>query len=99
MRRRHTASATGTGTMAAAPRPPRSSGGSSRAVSGAPSGILRPRRIWPGCDDAVSVTRGAALPDVFDLLPHRFPFLLVDRITSLDPGRRAEGIKRLTGGE
>ena len=41
----------------------------------------------------------AALPDVFDLLPHRFPFLLVDRITALDPGRRAEGIKRLTGGE
>jgi 3-hydroxyacyl-[acyl-carrier-protein] dehydratase len=40
-----------------------------------------------------------ALPDVFDLLPHRFPFLLVDRITALDPGRRAEGIKRLTGGE
>ena len=47
----------------------------------------------------MSVTRGAALPDVFDLLPHRFPFLLVDRITALEPGRRAEGIKRLTGGE
>jgi 3-hydroxyacyl-[acyl-carrier-protein] dehydratase len=45
------------------------------------------------------VTRDTALPDVFDLLPHRFPFLLVDRITALDPGKRAEGIKRVTGGE
>ena len=41
----------------------------------------------------------SAFPDVLDLLPHRFPFLLVDRITALDPGRRAEGLKRLTGGE
>jgi 3-hydroxymyristoyl/3-hydroxydecanoyl-(acyl carrier protein) dehydratase len=41
----------------------------------------------------------SVLPDVLDLLPHRFPFLLVDRITAIDPGRRAEGIKRLTGGE
>ena len=41
----------------------------------------------------------AALPDVLELLPHRFPFLLIDRVTALDPGRRAEGIKRLTGGE
>ena len=41
----------------------------------------------------------ATLPDIFELLPHRFPFLLVDRITGLDPGRRAEGIKRVTGNE
>jgi 3-hydroxyacyl-[acyl-carrier-protein] dehydratase len=45
------------------------------------------------------VTPAATLPDIADLLPHRFPFLLVDRITALDPARRAEGIKRLTGGE
>ena len=41
----------------------------------------------------------SSLPDIFELLPHRFPFLLVDRITGLDPGRRAEGIKRVTGNE
>ena len=41
----------------------------------------------------------STLPDVLDLLPHRFPFLLVDRITALDPGRRAEGLKRLSGAE
>ena len=39
------------------------------------------------------------LPDVLGLLPHRYPFLLVDRITALEPGRRAEGIKRITSGE
>ena len=31
-----------------------------------------------------------SLPDVLDLLPHRYPILLVDRVTALDPGRRAE---------
>jgi 3-hydroxyacyl-[acyl-carrier-protein] dehydratase len=45
------------------------------------------------------VTSDRALPDVLGLLPHRYPFLLVDRITALEPGRRAEGIKRVTGGE
>jgi 3-hydroxymyristoyl/3-hydroxydecanoyl-(acyl carrier protein) dehydratase len=39
------------------------------------------------------------LPDVETLLPHRHPFLLIDRITALNPGRRAEGIKRVTGDE
>jgi 3-hydroxyacyl-[acyl-carrier-protein] dehydratase len=33
------------------------------------------------------------------LLPHRYPFLLVDRIDVVDPGKRVVGIKRLTGGE
>ena len=33
------------------------------------------------------------------LLPHRFPLLLVDRITSVVPGQRATGIKAVTGNE
>ncbi len=33
------------------------------------------------------------------LLPHRYPFLLVDRIEVAEPGRRVVGTKRLTGGE
>jgi 3-hydroxyacyl-[acyl-carrier-protein] dehydratase len=41
----------------------------------------------------------AELPDVQAILPHRYPFLLVDRITALVPGQRAEGSKRVTGGE
>jgi 3-hydroxymyristoyl/3-hydroxydecanoyl-(acyl carrier protein) dehydratase len=33
------------------------------------------------------------------LLPHRYPFLMVDRIRVIEPGRRAIGSKRVTGGE
>jgi 3-hydroxyacyl-[acyl-carrier-protein] dehydratase len=34
-----------------------------------------------------------------EILPHRFPFLLVDRIIDLDPGIRAVGIKAVTANE
>lgn len=34
-----------------------------------------------------------------DLLPHRYPFLLVDRITDLIPGKQAVGIKNVTVNE
>lgn len=30
------------------------------------------------------------------ILPHRFPFLLVDRIIELEPGKRAVGLKNVT---
>ena len=30
------------------------------------------------------------------VLPHRYPFLLVDRILELDPGKRAVGLKNVT---
>ena len=30
------------------------------------------------------------------ILPHRYPFLLVDRILELDPGKRAVGLKNVT---
>jgi 3-hydroxyacyl-[acyl-carrier-protein] dehydratase len=33
------------------------------------------------------------------LLPHRFPLLLVDRITGVEPGKRATGVKTVTGNE
>lgn len=34
-----------------------------------------------------------------EILPHRYPFLLVDRIVELEPGRRAVGIKNVTANE
>ncbi|MEW6695873.1 MAG: 3-hydroxyacyl-ACP dehydratase FabZ [Bacillota bacterium] len=34
--------------------------------------------------------------DIRCLLPHRWPFLFLDRVTELDPGRRAVGIKNVT---
>jgi 3-hydroxyacyl-[acyl-carrier-protein] dehydratase len=37
--------------------------------------------------------------DIQSILPHRYPFLLVDRIVELEPGKRGVGIKNLTGNE
>jgi len=37
--------------------------------------------------------------DIQDLIPHRYPFLLVDRIDELEPGVRAVGIKNVTQNE
>ena len=36
---------------------------------------------------------------ILQLLPHRYPFLLVDRILGLEDGRRAVGIKNVTFNE
>ncbi len=33
------------------------------------------------------------------ILPHRYPFLLVDRILTLEPGKRAVGLKNITVNE
>jgi len=37
--------------------------------------------------------------DISKILPHRYPFLLVDRITELEPGKRVVGIKNVSGNE
>ncbi len=37
--------------------------------------------------------------EIRDLIPHRYPFLLVDRIEELEPGLRAVGIKNVTQNE
>ena len=37
--------------------------------------------------------------DIMRIIPHRFPFLLVDRIVELEAGRRAVGIKNVSIGE
>ena len=34
-----------------------------------------------------------------EILPHRYPFLLVDRITECDPGKSATGIKCVSANE
>lgn len=41
----------------------------------------------------------APLPSVEELLPHRYPFLLVDRILAIEPGKRAVGVRRVTADE
>ena len=37
--------------------------------------------------------------DVKELLPHRYPFLMVDRLLEVEPGKKAVGIKLLTHNE
>ncbi len=39
------------------------------------------------------------IQDILGVLPHRYPFLLVDRIIHLEPGRRIVGIKNVTMNE
>jgi len=34
--------------------------------------------------------------DIQNILPHRYPFLLVDRITELTPGKYVEGLKNIS---
>ena len=34
--------------------------------------------------------------EIQELLPHRYPFLLVDRVVELEPGVRAVGLKNVT---
>ncbi len=37
--------------------------------------------------------------EIMDILPHRPPFLLVDKIVEIEPGERAVGIKNVTVNE
>jgi len=37
-----------------------------------------------------------AINEILNTLPHRYPFLLVDRVTELQPGEYIKGIKNVT---
>lgn len=37
--------------------------------------------------------------DIKNIIPHRYPFLLVDKITEIDNGKRVTGIKNVTVNE
>jgi 3-hydroxyacyl-[acyl-carrier-protein] dehydratase len=34
--------------------------------------------------------------EIMKILPHRYPFLMVDRVVEMDPGKRIVGIKNVT---
>ena len=36
------------------------------------------------------------IASIMKIMPHRYPFLLVDRITGIEPGRRVTGLKNVT---
>lgn len=39
------------------------------------------------------------LEDIKNILPHRYPFLLLDRVLELEEGKRCKAIKNVTGNE
>ncbi len=39
---------------------------------------------------------GLDVKQIQELLAHRFPFLLVDKVTELEPGKKAVGVKNVT---
>src|SRR5437773_4369153 len=39
------------------------------------------------------------IEQILEILPHRYPFLLVDRILEIEPGKRAVGLKNVTFNE
>jgi 3-hydroxyacyl-[acyl-carrier-protein] dehydratase len=39
------------------------------------------------------------IAEIVNLIPHRYPFLLVDRVLELDPGQRVVGLKNVTMNE
>ena len=39
------------------------------------------------------------ITEIMQLLPHRYPMLLVDRILELEPGKRIVGLKNVTANE
>ena len=47
----------------------------------------------------VTFTLPLEAADIMRILPHRYPFLLVDRVVELEPGKRAVGIKMVTANE
>ncbi|HEV2348651.1 MAG TPA: 3-hydroxyacyl-ACP dehydratase FabZ [Terriglobia bacterium] len=45
------------------------------------------------------ITPVLGIIEIMRILPHRYPFLLVDRITELDPEKRVVGLKNVTMNE
>eukprot|EP00920_Eleutheroschizon_duboscqi_P027530 GHVT01067491.1.p3 GENE.GHVT01067491.1~~GHVT01067491.1.p3 ORF type:complete len:246 (+),score=19.95 GHVT01067491.1:9511-10248(+) len=59
---------------------------------------------WKGAQMTSALTKNAALKEfdieaIKQILPHRFPFLLVDKVLEFEPGVRAVGIKQVTSNE
>jgi 3-hydroxyacyl-[acyl-carrier-protein] dehydratase len=59
----------------------------------------------PMTDDAAATGTAVdlALPleaaDIMRIIPHRYPFLLIDRVVELEPGKRVVAIKSVTANE
>lgn len=50
-------------------------------------------------NEAVTALESVDIMEILELLPHRYPFLMVDRIIAIDGDRSAVGIKNVTANE
>jgi 3-hydroxyacyl-[acyl-carrier-protein] dehydratase len=50
-------------------------------------------------DSPPALTLPLEAADIMRIIPHRYPFLMVDRIVELEPGKRVVGIKQVTANE
>ena len=81
----------------AAPRVPEARGacsGGSRAALERLAALEKQLRSWDR-RERVEIR----IDEILKILPHRYPFLLVDRILELEPGKRVVGIKNVTFNE
>ena len=46
-----------------------------------------------------AASTGLGIRDILRILPHRYPFLLVDRVLEVEPGKRVVGLKNVTFNE
>jgi 3-hydroxyacyl-[acyl-carrier-protein] dehydratase len=44
----------------------------------------------------VEIPENIDINEILRLLPHRYPFVMVDRITSVTPGKKVDGLKNVT---
>jgi 3-hydroxyacyl-[acyl-carrier-protein] dehydratase len=56
-------------------------------------------RKTPAMDDAVNKMEAADIATVLKMLPHRYPFLMVDRVIDIHGDERGIGIKNVTVNE
>ena len=61
--------------------------------------VIRERQDDRHQDDSGHTPYLLTADQIEQILPHRYPFLLVDRITDMEPGIRAEGIKCVSANE
>eukprot|EP00922_Rhytidocystis_sp_ex-Travisia-forbesii_P042211 GHVS01063087.1.p1 GENE.GHVS01063087.1~~GHVS01063087.1.p1 ORF type:complete len:255 (+),score=36.23 GHVS01063087.1:13-777(+) len=59
---------------------------------------------WRGAESISKLTESTAhavfdIEQIKTILPHRFPFLLVDKVLEFEPGKRAVGIKQISMNE
>lgn len=69
------------------------------AVAAAPKRVGRTSKIQLSSSPYPELAMPLGYDEICRILPHRYPFLLVDRIVELEPGDRCIGIKSVTANE